>query len=81
MTTHRIYTFKTQLKSREYKIKSVSALFQSTQNKSDVIIFFEKSDDLAIACDNRQTLLDLLKLRFNCLNRNVTLRVFGVTNQ
>ncbi len=26
-------------------------------------------------------MLDLLKLRFNCLNRNITLRVFGVTDQ
>lgn len=45
------------------------------------MIFFERAEDLVIRVNNRQTLLDLLKLRFNCLNRNVTLRVYGVTNQ
>lgn len=45
------------------------------------MIFFERAEDLVIRVNNRQTLLDLLKLRFNCLNRDVTLRVYGVTNQ
>ena len=45
------------------------------------MIFFERAEDLVIRVSNRQTLLDLLKLRFNCLNRDVTLRVYGVTNQ
>jgi hypothetical protein len=44
------------------------------------MIFFERSDDLVVSSDNRKDLLDLLKLRFNSLNRNITLRVYGVTN-
>jgi hypothetical protein len=44
------------------------------------MIFFENTEDLVISCDNRKDLLDLLKLRFNCLNRNITLRVYGVSN-
>ena len=45
------------------------------------MIFFERSDDLVVSTKNRRDVLDLLKLRFNCLNRNITLRVFSVTNQ
>jgi len=45
------------------------------------MIFFERSDDLVMSTENRKDLLDLLKLRYNCLNRNITLRVFQVTNQ
>ncbi len=81
MTFHRIYTFKTQLKSRQYEIKDVSAILQSNQNEKDVMIFFENTEDLVISCENRKDLLDLLKLRFNCLQRNITLRVYGVSNQ
>lgn len=81
MTTDRIYTFKSQLKSRIYYIKDVGAILQSTQNENDFFIFFERFDDLVISSPNRKDLLDLLKLRFNCLNRNTTLRVYGVTNQ
>jgi len=44
------------------------------------MIFFERSDDLVVSTKNRRDVLDLLKLRFNCLNRNITLRVFSVTN-
>jgi len=43
------------------------------------MLFFEQSDDLAITSKNRKDMLDLLKLRFNNLNRNITLRVFSVT--
>lgn len=81
MTTHRIYTFKSQLKSRQYNIKDVGAIIQSTMNETDCMIFFERAEDLVIRVNGRQALLDLLKLRFNCMNRDVTLRVFGVTNQ
>ena len=81
MTTHRIYTFKAQLKSGQYNVADVGAIIQSSQNETDCMIFFERAEDLVIRVNNRQTLLDLLKLRFNCMNRNVTLRVYGVTNQ
>ncbi len=45
------------------------------------MLFFERSDDLHVSTKNRKEVLDLLKLRFNCLNRNVTLRVYAVTDQ
>jgi hypothetical protein len=45
------------------------------------MIFFERSDDLVVSTNKRKEVLDLLKLRFNCINRNVTLKVFSVTNQ
>ena len=45
------------------------------------MIFFERTDDLHVSCPKRKEMLDLLKLRFNCINRNITLRVFGVTNK
>jgi hypothetical protein len=80
MTFHRIYTFNTQLKSGHYEIKDVSAILKSNQNEKDFMIFFEHSVDIVISCDNRKDLLDLLKLRYNCLNRDITLRIFGVTN-
>ena len=80
MTPHRIYTFKSQLKSRCYQIKDVSAILLSTQNNRDLMLFFIRSDDLVISANNRKELLDLLKLRFNCINRNITLKVFAVTN-
>ena len=53
MTPHRIYTFKTQLKSREYYIKDVCGIFQSNQNCADFTIFFERSDDLYISTSKR----------------------------
>jgi len=43
------------------------------------MLFFERYDDLHASAPNRKDLLDLLKLRFNCLQRDVTLRVFGVS--
>ena len=42
------------------------------------MLFFERYDDLHASCKNRKDLLDLLKLRFNNLNRNITLRCFNV---
>lgn len=44
------------------------------------MIFFERSDDLIISSPNRSDILALLKLRFNCINRNITLRCYAVTN-
>lgn len=80
MTTDNIYTFADNLKTREYSIKDVSAILVVSGNKTDFMLFFERSDDLTISSPNRKDMLDLLKLRFNCLNRNITLRVFSVTN-
>ena len=45
------------------------------------MLFFERSDDLQVSTKNRKEVLDLLKLRFNCLNRNITLRVYSVTDK
>ena len=81
MTTERIYTFKSKLKSRLYNIKDVGAVLLSTQNDSDFMIFFERSEDLVVSTKNRKEVISLLQLRFNCLNRNITLRVYAVTNQ
>ena len=81
MTTDRIYTFKSKLKSRLYQIKDVSAILISNQNDLDFMIFFERSDDLVVSTKNRKEVISLLQLRFNCINRNITLRVYSVTNQ
>lgn len=81
MTTHYIYTFTDQERTRLYKINDVGALIISSENQSDFSIFFERSDDLHISCAKRKDMLDLLKLRFNCLNRNITLRCYGVTSE
>lgn len=81
MTFDRIYMFKSQKRSRLYSIKDVGAILQSSQNNSDFMLFFERSDDLHVSTKNRKEVLDLLKLRFNCLNRNITLRVYSVTDQ
>jgi hypothetical protein len=80
MTTDNIYTFKEGRKARQYSIKDVGAILVSKDNASDFMLFFERSDDLTVSSVNRKDMLDLLKLRFNCLNRNITLRVFVVTN-
>lgn len=79
MTTDHIYTFKDGRRSRAYKIKDVGAILINTSNETDFMLFFERYDDLHASTKNRKDLLDLLKLRFNCFNRNITLRVFGVT--
>ena len=81
MTTDRIYTFKSKLKSRLYHIKDVGAILISNQNEFDFMIFFERSDDLVVSTKNRKEVIGLLQLRFNCINRNITLRVYSVTNQ
>lgn len=81
MTTDNIYTFKDGRKARQYSIKDVGAILVSKDNKSDFMLFFEKSDDLTVASPNRKDVLDLLKLRFNCLNRNITLKIYSVTDQ
>lgn len=80
MTTDRIYTFKSKLKSRLYLIKDVGAILISNQNEFDFMIFFERSDDLVVSTKNRKEVISLLQLRFNCINRNITLRVYSVTN-
>lgn len=81
MTFDRIYMFKSQKKSRMYRIKDVGAILQSQQNNNDFMLFFERSDDMVVSTKNRKEVLDLLKLRFNCLNRNITLRCYAVSNQ
>jgi hypothetical protein len=81
MTTENIYTFKDGKKARQYQIKDVGAIIISRENKTDFMLFFQRSDDLIISSPNRKDMLDLLKLRFNCLNRNITLRVYAVTEK
>lgn len=79
MTFNHIYTFKDGQRSRLYKIRDVGGILVSTSNEQDFMLFFEKYDDLHASCKNRKELLDLLKLRYNNINRDITLRVYGVT--
>ena len=81
MTFERIYMFKAQKRTRLYNIKDVGAILLSTQNNNNFMLFFERSDDLHVSTKNRKEVLDLLKLRFNCLNRNITLRCYSVSDQ
>jgi len=69
------------MRTRYYEIADVGAILQSSQNLTDFMLFFERSDDLQVSTKNRKEVLDLLKLRFNCLNRNITLRVYSVTDK
>jgi hypothetical protein len=78
MTFDRIYSFKDSLKSRAYDIKDVRAIISSSTNESDLYIFFERLEDLHIATNNRHDVISMLKLRFNNINRNITLRHFSV---
>ena len=59
-------------------IKDVSALITSSSNDSDLYIFFERLEDLHMATNNRSDVINMLKLRFNNINRNITLRHFQV---
>lgn len=80
MTFHRIYTFKDNIKSRVYDIKDVRAIITSSNNESDLYVFFERLEDIHIATNNRHDVINMLKLRFNNINRNITLRHFQVEN-
>jgi len=79
-TQHHIYTFKGGKRSRKYRIKDVGAIMQSIENDTDFMLFFERSDDLHVSAQGRTDMLNLLTLRFACFNRNITLRIYGVTN-
>lgn len=59
-------------------IKDVNAIISSSENEEDFTLFFERSDDLHCTIDNRKDVLAMLKLRFNNINRNITLRHFSV---
>ncbi len=78
MTTDSIYLFNDGKSERKYKIKDVGAIFVSSQNNVDFVLFFEKSDDLPLSSSSRNEILALLKLRFNCINRNITLRCYSL---
>lgn len=78
-TTHNIYTFKRGKKSRMYRIKDVSAIFKSTDNEGDVMLFFERSEDLHVSSKKREELIQMLQLRFINFNRNITLRIYNTT--
>ena len=81
MTFHRIYTFKKALRTRSYNIKDVGAIIESSDNDRDFMLFFEKSDDLHCNVKGRSDLLNMLKLRFNNINRDLTLRHFSVSDK
>lgn len=81
MSFERIYTFKDEQRSRLYLIKDVGAIIESNENETDFMLFFERSDDLHVSTTERKIMLDLLKLRFNATNRNITLRHFSVNNK
>lgn len=80
MTFERIYAFKNKKRSRLYLIKDVNAIISSNENEKDFTLFFERSDDLHCSISNRSDVLSLLKLRFNNINRNITLRHFAVSD-
>ena len=56
MTTENIYVFRGTMKSREYAIKDVSAIFKSNDN-DDFILFFEATEDLHASSKKREELL------------------------
>jgi len=79
MTTDNIYTFKKGKKSRKYKIKDVSAIFQASDNSDDFMLFFERNEDLHVNSKRREELIQMiLQLRFINFNRNITLRIYNV---
>jgi hypothetical protein len=80
MTFDRLYAFKNKKRSRLYMIKDVSAILSSSENQTDFTLFFERSDDLHGSISNRKDVLAMLKLRFNNINRNTTLRHFSVSD-
>lgn len=82
MTFERVYAFKNKKRSRLYMIKDVGAIIESSENDADFTLFFERSDDLHVSiANNRKDVLNMLKLRFNNINRDITLRHFAVTDQ
>lgn len=62
-----------------YRIKDVSAIFKSTDNAGDVMLFFERSEDLHVSSTKREELIQMLQLRFINFNRNITLRIYNTT--
>ena len=81
MTTDNIYTFKKGKKSRKYKIKDVSAIFQASDNNQDFMLFFERDEDLHVNSAKRDELVQILQLRFINFNRNITLRIYNVPSK
>ena len=59
-TTQNIYTFKRGKKSRMYRIKDVSAIFKANDNNGDVMLFFERSEDLHVRSEKREELIQIL---------------------
>lgn len=78
MTYNRIYSFKDSERTRCYEIKDVGAIISSSSNDTELMIFFERLEDLHLATNNRNDVINMLKLRFNNINRNITLRHFSV---
>lgn len=77
LTTERIYTFNSNKRSRQYRIRDLGAIIKCTTN-FEFMLFFPQQDDLRVSSKDREDLLNIIKLRFNCLNRDITLPVFGV---
>ena len=78
MTTDNIYTFKRNKKSRMYRVKDVSAIYKAKDDDGEMMLFFERSEDLHISSKKRDELIQILQLRFINFNRNTTLRIYSV---
>ena len=84
-TTDNLYTFKVgrdgaYTKTRFYQIKNVGAIILSNENENDFMLFFYNSEDLILHSNRREELLNLLTLRYFTFNRNITLRIYSVSN-
>lgn len=62
-----------------YRIKDVSAIFKASDNEGDVMLFFERSEDLHVSSKKREELIQMLQLRFINFNRNITLRIYNTS--
>ena len=61
-----------------YRIKDVSAIFKSTDNEGDVMLFFERSEDLHVSSKKRATGPN--EYVFDCPCRLPTIMIFMVIN-
>jgi hypothetical protein len=43
-----------------YRIKDVSAIFKASDNEGDVMLFFERSEDLHVSSKKREELIQML---------------------
>jgi len=56
-TENNIYSFKRDKRSRHYRIEDLSALFLASDNTTDVMLFFERAEDLHFKCERRDEMI------------------------